>query len=167
LNLNFISNILKRNHVKGGLTVQPQLEYILNLLGKVYNPDKEALNIYFVKENWEMKYSNLSRQAIVQNIGSVEEYLKLHPGISELLVEICRKASQAFPDSRLFLSASNDLEEDQLILYIRQDVYPNEFMEKVEKFREQFYNLYSLVIGDVHITTDFQHVGVMNAFQLV
>jgi hypothetical protein len=93
------------------------------------------------------------------NWSEVAEYLTKHPDLDPVVPVVCDKVRKAMgPAVALSLELYNDPELDDrfLVLYVRQENYPKDFLTRVEAAREPTFDLLENATGHLHVTTDFK-----------
>lgn len=95
---------------------------------------------------------------LVGDQSELTDYLKEYPDLIQVVRLACEKAGEEFefPD-QLFLDMFYDPESDDKYptLYVRQEVYDENIMDRIEKVSETFESLLERSEGWFLITTDF------------
>src|SRR5579862_7668969 len=97
-------------------------------------------------------------QVLVPRPSAVIDYVAMHHDLAQLLPEICDSVRRNLgPDVELSLEIYQDPEIDDcyLTLYVRQDTYDMEMMERLDAVSRPFDALLDAVSGYLLITTDF------------
>ena len=95
---------------------------------------------------------------VVPNPQDVECYLREHSALQLLLPQICEQVRAEFGrDAELSLELYRDPEIDDryLTLYVRQDRYDANIIERLDQLGEQFADELERCTGDILLTTDF------------
>jgi hypothetical protein len=103
---------------------------------------------------------------LVPRTHEVDGYLSSHPELGRLLPNIGAMARQAFgPDAELSLEVYQDPEIDDayLTLYVRQETYGADLMDRIEMVSRSFDGSLEKVSGYFLITTDFRRPRVTNS----
>jgi hypothetical protein len=96
---------------------------------------------------------------VVPEPQEVVGYLAASPEVAAVLPDYWRSAFQAGGDeSQLSLELYRDpeIEDDHLVIYIRQEHYRDDLMDRIDKVREALAGeLSDNLSGWIHVTTDF------------
>jgi len=95
---------------------------------------------------------------ILPQAQGVAAYLDLHPELAQLLPTICAEVRQALgPAVELSLEMYNDPEVDDryLTLYVRQDQYEPDILDRLEAVSERFNYRLEEAPGYFLLATDF------------
>ena len=101
----------------------------------------------------------LGADVVVPNQPDVEGYLAGHSALQALLPRICERVRAEFGgDAELSLELYLDpeIEDRYLTLYVRQDRYDANIVERLDQLAEQFADELERCTGDVLLTTDFR-----------
>jgi hypothetical protein len=88
----------------------------------------------------------------------VAAYLLEHAGLANMLVELCTKVRAAFESqAELSLKRYDDpeLEDQYLTLYVRQEKYSKDMIDRIEAVSADLHEQLASVSGYFLITTDF------------
>ncbi len=102
---------------------------------------------------------SLGADVAIPNPQDVECYLGEHSALQLLLPRICEQVRAEFGhDAELSLELYRDPEIDDryLTLYVRQDRYDANIIERLDQFGEQFADELERCTGDILLTTDFR-----------
>ncbi len=89
----------------------------------------------------------------------LEAYLAMHPDLSGLLDEMCTKVRVAIGSTaELSLEKYSDPEIDDsyLTLYVRQESYPPDIIDRIDAVCADFHRRLEVVSGYFLVTTDFR-----------
>ena len=101
----------------------------------------------------------LSVDVAVPNQQDVECYLAEHSALQMLLPQLCERVRAEFGgDAELSLELYHDpeIEDQYLTLYVRQDRYDANIVERLDQLGEQFADELERCTGDILLTTDFR-----------
>ncbi len=90
----------------------------------------------------------------------VHGYLLRHPNIMEILLPVCETARDEFSaNTHLSLEVYHDPEirDEYLTLYVRQENYDQDFMDRIDKISASFEAELAEKTGWLLVTTDFRH----------
>lgn len=93
------------------------------------------------------------------NSEDVRNYLLRFPDLITICSEICALVVEEFSNNyKLSLEVFLDSEIDyrHLSLYVRQDEYDENIMDRIRAVRKEIRNMLKGIKGDLHLTTDFQ-----------
>ena len=93
-------------------------------------------------------------------------YLTEHRQLGRLLPEVCSQVRRAFgPNVELSLELYRDPEVDDryLTLYVRQQAYDTEIMDRIETVSRQFNGRLEKISGYLLLTTDFHRPRINHA----
>ena len=96
----------------------------------------------------------------------LETYLEMHPELAGLLGDMCKKIRAAFgPAAELSLERYNDpeIDDEYLTLYIRQDLYAPDIIDRIDAACADFHRPLEAVSGYFLVTTDFHRVRGSNS----
>ena len=96
---------------------------------------------------------------VVPNQPDVAGYLAGHSALQSLLPRICERVRAEFGDDAelsLELYRDPEIEDRYLTLYVRQDRYDANIVERLDQLGEQFADVLERCTGDVLLTTDFR-----------
>jgi WD40 repeat protein len=96
----------------------------------------------------------------------VDRYLAAHRALGKLLPTICAKAREVFGSSdelSLELYKDPEIDDQYLTLYVRQQRYAPDLMEKIDRFSRQFDDSLEKPSGYLLITSDFRRPRGCNA----
>lgn len=89
----------------------------------------------------------------------VREYLLRYSDITNLIPRVCRTAKKHLgKDTQLSLEVYRDqeIEDEYLALYVRQESYDERLMDKIEEVCVEYEDLLSGKLGWLVVTTDFR-----------
>ena len=92
------------------------------------------------------------------NRQQVRKYLEEHPGLSAIVARLCERSRQEFgPQAELSLELYRDpeIEDRYLTLYVRQDSYPVDLIDQIERVSRPFRRPLARLSGHVLLATDF------------
>lgn len=102
----------------------------------------------------------LTREGIiVHNPGEVSSYLFQYPDMAYLVLEICRFTAGHFSgNAELTIELYRDPEQEDnyLTLYVRQEIYDETIMERIDSISDKFEESLNQSRGWMIVTTDFQ-----------
>lgn len=92
------------------------------------------------------------------NIYRIIRYLNEHPDMLDVVQRFLEVFMVCFVEDELTLELYNDMESDDeyLTLCIRQEVYEDDIMKKIEECAKKFDDELSDKSGWILVTTDFQ-----------
>lgn len=103
----------------------------------------------------------VSSGAVVPNPAEVLEYLTRCPDTIPALPDYMKAASGVAPEGAqlsLELYRDPEIQDEHLVLYIRQSQYQDDLMDRIDAARESLAReLKGDFSGWIHITTDFRH----------
>lgn len=87
----------------------------------------------------------------------LKNYLSNFPYLIEILLAVCNLTRERFPhNAQLSLEFDRDIEgKDELILYVRQDHYDEDFMDIIDDIRARYSDKLIGKKGWLLVTTDF------------
>ncbi len=101
----------------------------------------------------------LGADVVVTNHQDVERYLAEHAALLLLLPQICERVRAEFgrdAELSLELYCDSEIEDRYLTLYMRQDRYDANIIERLDQLIEQFSDELERCTGDILLTTDFR-----------
>jgi hypothetical protein len=93
-------------------------------------------------------------------------YLAQHIQLGRLLPEVCAQVRQAFGSNvelSLELYRDPEIDDRYLTLYVRQQAYDTEIMDRIETVSRQFNGRLERVAGYLLLTTDFHRPRINHA----
>ncbi len=90
---------------------------------------------------------------------SVRDYLVRYPDISNLIPLVCQITRKHFDkNTHLSLEVYHDpeIEDEYLVLYVRQESYDERLMDKIEKVCVEYESMLSRKLGWLIVTTDYK-----------
>jgi hypothetical protein len=100
------------------------------------------------------------KDILISQPANVREYLMAFPDMIDLLSFACEKAWERFSvgDYQLSVEVYSDpeIEDEHLVIYVRQSHYDEHIMDAIEKTRTQYAEQLAWRSGWLHLTTDFQ-----------
>ena len=103
---------------------------------------------------------------LLQDPATIEKYVATHAGLDSLVDTICQKVREEFgPASELMLQIYEDAELDDQYptLYVRQEPYDSNIIERIEAVCANFQNTLESTDGYFLVTTDFRRPGTIHA----
>ena len=104
-------------------------------------------------------FLSMGADVAIPNPQDVECYLGEHSALQLLLPQICQRLREEFgQDAELSLELYRDpeIEDRYLTLYVRQDRYDANIVERLDQLGEQFADDLERCTGDILLTTDFR-----------
>ncbi len=120
---------------------------------------QKPITVGVTSEIERLLWTMLSERVQIQRPSEVRSYLTRHSDMIEVLVSAYRIAKDHLgPQSRLSLEVYRDpeIEDEQLILYVRRDKYDPEFFKEMEIVRTEYLPRLTEKSGWLQLTTDFQ-----------
>ena len=99
----------------------------------------------------------------IEGRAEVRDYLAQHPGMGPLVLRVCALAREKLsPATELTLEVYHDPEiyDPHLVMYARQDVYDDAFMEQLEEIGDLYAEDLVSAPEWFILTTDFERPGV-------
>jgi len=96
--------------------------------------------------------------ALKSDESAVDNYLTRHPELAAVLPSIIARIRNDFPSGQLSLELYRDLEinDHYLTLYVRQQSYGNDIIERLEQISDEFSSSLEQGSGYLLLTTDFR-----------
>jgi hypothetical protein len=91
--------------------------------------------------------------------GEVQKYLAEHTDLASALEEVCTAVRATFgveAELALELYKDPEVQDRYLTLFVRQQQYPSDFMDRIEAVAEPFRAHLDSLSGHLLITTDFR-----------
>ncbi len=101
----------------------------------------------------------LKMEVAIPHPTTVRDYLLSYSDITSLIQPVCQMARKHLgKDTHLSLEVYRDqeIEDEYLALYVRQDIYDNRLMDKIEEVCVEYENMLSGKSGWFIVTTDFR-----------
>jgi hypothetical protein len=98
-------------------------------------------------------------EVLLPNRDQVQAYLAQHSDLASLLDDMCKRIRCTFgPTVELCLEIYKDPEIDDryLTLYVRQNSYPSDFVDRIDAMCAEFHAALDAVSGYFLVTTDFR-----------
>jgi len=96
---------------------------------------------------------------MVPQPAEVRDYLLRYPDMTDLLLSVCKMARERFgAPTQLSLEVYHDpeIEDEYLTLYVRQENYDEQILDKVESICAEYEKMIAGRSGWLLVTTDFQ-----------
>jgi hypothetical protein len=99
----------------------------------------------------------LNKGIRIPEMPKLKNYLSNFPDLIEILPSVCKLTRDRFPhNAQLSLEIDRDIQgKDELILYVRQDHYEEDFMDTIEDIRARYSDKLIGKKGWILVTTDF------------
>jgi hypothetical protein len=101
----------------------------------------------------------LSKGIMIPQPAEVRDYLLRYPDIIDLLMPVCKMAQERFElHTQLSLEVYHDpeIEDEYLTLYVRQENYDRQILDKIESVCAEYEKVIAGRSGWLLVTTDFQ-----------
>lgn len=101
--------------------------------------------------------------------GELSAYLSQHPDLASRLPSLCSEARGEFPpptELSLELYRDPEIDDRYLALYVRQESYEEDLLDRIEQARAAYRPMLVGLNGHFLLTTDFQPPGTRDAVRL-
>jgi hypothetical protein len=119
------------------------VEHLKDLTSRVETPLEDIINL----------------RIVIPNVSDVRNYLMKHSDMGDLLYSVCNRALEVFGETaQLSLEVYHDSEtrSESLTIYVRQDEYQEDIMDKIKKVWAAYKNFPDRNLGRLFVTTDFE-----------
>ena len=122
-----------------------------------WKPEKSALNSFTIERSLRALQSYLGFE--FPHPHEVVEYLLSHPGLYDIVLDTCYSTNEVFGhNSQISLELYHDpeIEDEYLTIFIRQENYEPDIIEKIDAISRGFENELIGESGYLLVNTDFQ-----------
>lgn len=135
-------------------TLSPTI--INNEILSSWKPEKSALNTFTIERSLRSLQNHLGFE--FPHPQEVVEYLLSHPGLYDIVLETCYSTNEVFGNnSQISLELYHDPEihDEYLTIFIRQEEYEPEIIEKIDAISKEYEKELMGESGYLLINTDF------------